>query len=309
MIGASRRLLWAPFVIAGVILAAWYFVWRAGADAMRDALAEFAAAQAQSGAAFTYEPMRAKGFPFFLRGEIGAVSLARGKWRWEAQAVYLHAAPWAPDRIVLSAGPAMRLAEPEGVWIIQAQGARASLEEAESGWLFKAEAGSLDGAKEGERVKTGRGVINVMPDLKSAGAYAISFRLFEATLKNPRGETKIARLDGSLSVAPAARRIAIYGLDLDTGAARATLSGDLAMGAGGFLEGTLSASLANPAALAESLRVLGALKPEEARPVEAGLALIAAAGGGKIDAPLVFADGETRLAGVKIGKAPKTGQP
>jgi hypothetical protein len=90
---ADRRLLWAPFLIAGAVLAVWYFVWRAGADAMRAALADVAAAQAEAGAAFTYEPLRAKGFPFFLRGEIGAVTYARGAWRWEADAVYLHAAP------------------------------------------------------------------------------------------------------------------------------------------------------------------------------------------------------------------------
>lgn len=306
---ADRRLLWAPFIIAGVILAAWYLVWRAGANVMREALAEFAAAQTQTGAAFTYKPMRAKGFPFFLRGEIGAVTYSRGDWRWEADAVFLHAAPWALNRIVFSAGPSMRLGEPGGLWIIRAEGARASLEAAESGWLFKAEAASLDGARGGESVKTGRGVINVTPDLNSKGTYAVSFRLFDSNIANARGETKIARVDGALFLAPDARRISIKGLDVDAGPARATLSGDLAANADGFLEGKLSASISNPAALTETLRVLGAVKTEEARPLEAGLALIGAAGGGKIEAPLVFVEGETRLAGVKVGKAPKVGQP
>jgi hypothetical protein len=203
----------------------------------------------------------------------------------------------------------MRLGEPDGVWTIRAESARASLEAAESGWLFKAEAASLDGAKKAERVTTGRGVINIAPDLKSDGAYAVSFRLFDAALQNPHGETMIARVDGALSLAIEARRLAVYGLDVDKGAALAKVSGELTAGAAGYLEGTLAASIENPGAISETLRVLGAVKAEDARAVEAGLALLGAAGGGKIAAPLVFAEGEMRLAGVRIGKAPKIGQP
>ena len=306
---ADRRLLWAPFAVAGFVLAVWYFVWRAGAQAMREGLADFAAGEAKSGAEFTYAPLRAKGFPFFLRGDIGAVSYARGKWRWEADGVYLHAAPFALDRVVLSAAPSMRLIEPGGRWTIRADGARASLEAADDGWLFKAEAASLDGAQENEIVKTGRGVINVAPDPGSEGAYAVTFRLIDATIQNARGETNIQRLDGALSAAPGDRRVAIHGLEVEAGAALARVSGALAASPEGYLEGTLAASIANPGAITEAERVLGAVKAEDARAVEAALALIGAAGGGKIDAPLVFVEREMRLAGVRIGKAPKIDQP
>lgn len=306
---ASRSLLWAPFVVAGVILAGWYVVWRAGADAMRDAIAEFAASQARSGAVFTSGPMRARGFPFFLRGDLGAVSYVRGRWRLDFDAVYLHAAPWAPNRIVFSAAPSVRLGEPGGVWTIRADGARASIETAPGGWLFKAEAASLDGVKDETVVRTGRGVINIAPEKNADGAISVSFRLFDTALKNARGETKIARFDGALAVDPDRRRIMVHGLDSDIGAARAQLSGVVAADSDGFLEGTLVASLINPAAIADALRVIGAVEEREARSLEAGLALLAAGGGGKIEAPLVFSDGETKIAGVRIGKAPKTGQP
>lgn len=309
MTRARRWRLWTPFIVAGAALGAWYSVWRTGAEAMRGALADFAAVQEHSGGRFTYAPMRAQGFPFFLRGELGAVSYARGKWRWEADAVYLHAEPWAPDRIVISAGPTMSLAEPKGDWTIRADGARASIETATGGWLFKAEAAALDGTKADMAVRTGRGVINIMPAANAAGAYAVSFRLFGATVQNPRGETSVARLDGALSVELEPRRLTIHGLDAEIGAARAQLSGVVAPDRKGILEGTIAATLTNPAALADALSVMGVVKPQETRPIEAGLAIISAGGGGKIEAPLVFLDGETRLAGVTIGKAPKIGQP
>lgn len=309
MTRANRWLLWTPFVVAGVILTAWYFVWRAGADAMRGALADFAAEQQQGGAQFAYEPLRAKGFPFLLRGEIGAVAYERGKWRWDADAVYVHASPWAPDRLVFSTGPAMRLTGPKGVWTISADSARASIETAASGWLFKAEAAALSAAAADTAIKTGRGVLNVTPDVKATGAVAISFRLFDTAVKNTRGETAMARLDGALSVEPEPRRVTVHGLDAEIGAARAQISGVVAPDREGRLEGTAAATLTNPAMLVDALRVMGAVRPEETRSIEAGLAIIAAGGGGKIEAPLVFSDGETKLAGVKIGKAPAIGQP
>lgn len=309
MTRASRTLLWAPFIVAGVILAGWFVIWRAGADAMRNAISDFAASQRPSGAVFTYQPMRARGFPFFLRGELGAVSYGRGKWRWDSEAIYLHATPWSPNRIVVSTGPSIRLSEPGGMWTIKADSARASVEAAAGGWLFKAEAASLGGVKDDTSVATGRGVINIMPDSNDVGAYSVSFRLFDTTLENNRGETQIARLDGALIVDPDLRRVTIRGIDSEIGAARAQLSGAVAVDSEGFLEGTLAATLTNPSALAETLRVFGAVKSDDSRAIEAGLSLIAAGGGGKIAAPLVFSEGEAKLAGAKIGKAPKIGQP
>lgn len=309
MTGANRWLLWAPFAVAAVILGVWYAVWLRGADAMRSALADFAAGQARDGAAFSHAPLKAKGFPFFLRGEIGAAAFERGEWRWEAEAVYLHASPWAPDRILISAGPSMRVGGPGGVWTILTEGARASMEAAPSGWLFKAETARLEAVREDSAVNAGRGLINLTPAANEPDAYAISFRLFDTTLKTARGETRIVRVDGALSLNPAARSLAVHGLDVEFRDARAELSGSVAAGGAGYLEGSLGAAITNPAALAEALRIIGAVKSEETRPIEASLALLAAAGGGKIEAPIVFASGETRIAGIKIGKAPKTGQP
>lgn len=309
MTRANTWFLWRPFLVAGAVLIVWYGVWRAGAGAMREALAEFSAREARTGGAVTHAPMRAKGFPFFLRGEIGDFSIARGKYRVDADTLYLHASPLAPARLVLSAAPTLTLSTPDGAWTLRTEGARASIEATDAGWLFKAEAAALDAVKKDTAVKTGRGVINISPDPKSAGAYAISFRVIDAAVATARGKTVIARLDAMLTAEREPRRLVLHGVDAEIGLARARIRGALAADAQGFLAGDIGASVDNPAALAEALRILGAVKPDDARAVEAGLALVAVAGGGRIEAPLTFVDGETRLAGVKIARAPRVGQP
>lgn len=307
MIARGRWLLFAPFLFAGVFLLVWHAVWRAGAEAMRAALADFAADEAAAGGEVAYAPMRARGFPFFLRGEADAFSIARGKYRFDSETIYLHASPFDLRRIVFSASPSLRLQTPSGVWAIRTEGARASLEQADGGWLFKAEAASLDGVNGDMSVKTGRGVINVAPD--AAGAYKVSFRVLDADLKNARGETRLARLDGALTAAEKPLALTIHALDGEIGAARLRLSGALARDDEGFAAGRLDAAIENPAALMEALTILGAVKPDKARTVEAGLALLAAAGGGRLSAPVDFKSGETTLAGVRIASAPRLGQP
>ncbi len=307
MTARGRWLLYGPFLFAGVLLLVWYGVWRAGAQAMRAAFADFAAGEAADGGAVTHSRMRARGFPFFLRGEAEAFSIARGKYRLDAETIYLHASPVDLRRIVFSTAPSLRLQTPSGVWTIRADGARASIEQAKDGWLFKAEAAGLEGVNDETRVRTGRGVINVAPD--ASGAYQISFRVLGADFKNARGETSIARLDAALTVADEPLGVSIHALDGEIGAARLGLSGALARDGEGFAAGRLDASIENPAALMEALLIFGAVKPDRAATLEAGLALLAAAGGGRISAPLDFKDGETKLSGIKIAKAPRLGQP
>jgi hypothetical protein len=303
----TRWFLYAPFLFAGALLLVWHGVWRAGADAMREGVAAFAADEASRGGRVTYAPMRARGFPFFLRGEVGDFSIERGKYRLESGMVYLHASPFDLRRVVFSTDPALRLQTPSGVWTIDAEASRASLEEADGGWLFKAEAASLRGADGETAITTGRSLINVAPDAQ--GAFRISLRILALDLKNARGETTIARLDAALTAEDEPPVLRLHGLDSEIGAARLGLSGALARDGAGFLAGRLDATIENPAALMEALNVLGAVKPDKARAVEAGLSLLGAAGGGRITAPLDFKDGETKLAGVKIAAAPRLGQP
>lgn len=306
---ANRWFLYGPFLAAAAILLAWFGVWSAGAGAMREALAEFAAREAEAGGAVSYSPLRARGFPFFLRGEIGKVSIARGRYGFEADAVYLHASPFAPGRLVFSASPTFRLATPEGLWQVKADAARASIEADGGGWIFKAEAALLDAVNEADAIRLGRSVINIAPDAQDGASHAVSVRVLDARIATPRGATEIARLDAALSVSPKQRAAAVHGFDAEIGAARARLSGALTVDPQGFLAGRLDAAIDHPESLADVLRMAGAVDDDDRLALEAGLAMLASAGGGAIAAPIDFSNGEIKLAGVKVARAPRLSQP
>lgn len=305
----ARRafLLWAPFALAGLGLLVWHFMWRAGAAAMRSAIDDFAADVAEGGGAVSHAPMRARGFPFFLRGEIDDFSIAREGYRVETRTLYLHAAPGDPGRIVFSASPAMRLTTPAGDWSIRADGARASIERDRDGWLFKAETAAIEALKGGEAVMSGRAVINIAP--ADAGAWRISLRVLGAAISNARGEASIPRLDAAMTAREEPRTVEIHGFDGEIGAARLGLQGALAQDGDGFAAGRLDAAIENPAALIDALAVIGAVKPETRGAVESGLQILAAAGGGRISAPIEVRGGVVRVAGVRIADAPRLGQP
>jgi len=302
---AKQWLLWGPFAVAGVVLSIWYGVWRAGADAMESALVDVAADAADHGVVVVRAPLRARGFPFFLRGEVDDISIERGKDRFEADRLYLHALPWAPQRIVFSTAPSLRLSTPDGVWAIRAADMRASIEAKGESWIFKVEAASFDAAKAGAAATTGRVVINVTPH--SAAGADIAVRILDAYIRNDRGDASIARLDAALTAQTDLRGIVLHGFDSEIGAARLGAAGALRIDDEGFLAGQLGVRVENPVALAHALRVIGAIKAEESQSLETGLALLTAHG--RIEAPLVFADGRTMLAGVRIARAPRPGQP
>ncbi len=284
---------------------------------MREALAGFAVSEAAAGGAVAHSPLRAKGFPFFLRGEIGAVSIARGRYGFEADAVYLHASPFAPRRLVFSTSPTFRLTTPDGVWQVKADAARASFEAVDGGWIFKVEAAMADGVKEADAIHFGRSVINVAPGAQDGvqngapdgDSHAVSFRILDARIATPRGAADIARLDAALSIAPTRRAAVVHGFDAEIGNARARLSGALSVDPDGFLSGRLDAAIDNPETLASVLTMAGAVDTDDEPSLQAGLAILSSAGGGTIAAPLDFSNGEVKLAGVKIARAPKLSQP
>lgn len=305
----ARRafLLWAPFALAGLCLLVWHFMWRAGAAAMRSAIDDFAAEVAAGGGAVSHAPMRARGFPFFLRGEIDDFSIEREGYRVETRTLYLHASPGDPGRIVFSASPATRLTTPTGGWSIRADGARASIERDRDGWLFKAETAAIEARKGGEAVTSGRAVVNIAP--AGAGAWRISLRVLGAEISNARGQASIPRLDAAMTARDAPRTVEIHGVDSEVGAARLGLQGALAQDGDGFAAGRLDAAIENPAVLIDALAVLGAVKPETRRAVDSGLQILAAAGGGRISAPIDVRGGVVKVAGVKVADAPRLGQP
>lgn len=154
---------------------------------------------------------------------------------------------------------------------------------------------------------SGRAVINIAP--ADAGAWRISLRVLGAAISNARGEASIPRLDAAMTAREEPRTVEIHGFDGEIGAARLGLQGALAQDGDGFAAGRLDAAIENPAALIDALAVIGAVKPETRGAVESGLQILAAAGGGRISAPIEVRGGVVRVAGVRIADAPRLGQP
>ena len=115
----------------------------------------------------------------------------------------------------------------------------------------------------------------------------------EATLTTPAS--------GALTTAPNGS-IVIDRLFVETEGTEISLSGTISVDEQGYPSGVLDTEIVKPAGLGRVLGKTGALPLEEAQAVETGLALMAVAGGGKITAPIILADGAVSIAGIKLAE-------
>ncbi|MEL7030354.1 MAG: DUF2125 domain-containing protein, partial [Pseudomonadota bacterium] len=138
----SRWGLYAPVLIAGLLVAAYVLAWRHTADRILDDVEAWAQAQEAAGRQASYAGLRARGFPRDLRVEVeapvlGAPEDARA-WTWSADRLELHATPFNPNHLVALVDGAQRFSylddpgpqarPPKRIaWSIDAASARASL--------------------------------------------------------------------------------------------------------------------------------------------------------------------------------------
>ena len=308
----SRFFLWAPFVIAALLVIAYYFVWREGAQTMRRAVDAWAEDQRAAGLIVSYDKVNASGFPFFLRGAAAnAVIGDAAHWRWSAERLTIDTLPYALDRLVFSATNPQTLDLGEhGVWSLRSDNGRASIEDDNSrDWLVNVESGPGS-------VKRADGAVSLSAEkfLLSVAPEATDRQLIQASLIVEKFSAKLSgsaidapRIEAFVEIAETAagpalnfRRIAI-----DAEGAQILLTGDIRLDDAGRPEGALEADIANPSGLAMLLQKLGALSPQEAEQASAALTLTAIAGGGKIRGPVALKNGEARIAGVKIADLPR----
>lgn len=304
----NRAFLYGPLIAGGVFLLVWFFIWRAGADAIREGLQQFASHQREAGVGVTHGPLKASGYPFFLRGEIVGFQIARNDDEYRAAELHLHALPYAPGKLILAPRGDQAVAIDGKAWSVATKDARASIEKDKSrGWVAKGETGALAAEAGGERLRIERGLVNVAPAERGAGAVDVSLRVFGLRHEAPARVLDIARLDAALTIEGEGRgrALVVRGLEIEISESLLRADGTLSLDDQGRLVGKLDAELSNPAAFARAAGAAGLVSPDDARAAEAGFAMLAVAGGGAIRAPLEFRDGEARLAGVRIARAPK----
>lgn len=309
---ANRWFLYGPFLVAALALAAWFPVWRAGAGTMREALADFAAAQATRGAVVDYAPLRARGFPFFLRGVVDGFSLRTDDGSYSCSRLFIDALPYQLDRIVFSCGGDQRATVDGRDWKINAADARASIEQdRDRGWIIRSETGAFKAEGSGESYSAQSVMLNLAPGETDSAVLDISFRAVGGAMSTAP-EFEIARIDAALKInqpdAFGRRRIDVLGLEALINGSALTARGALYEQAGAY-EGRLDAELEKPVGLARAGAALGLLTPDETRAAEAGLAMLAVAAGGKIAAPIIIQDETVSLAGVTLGRSARADQP
>lgn len=312
--GANRWFLYGPLIGAAIVLGCWFLLWRAGAATMRASLDEFAAAQAENGLAVAYEPLRTRGFPFFLRGAAENFSISRGEERYQCARLYIDALPYAPDRIIFSCGAEQRLITPDGAWTLEAKDARASVErDKDRGWLAKIESGKASAFHNDIEVSADRAIINVAPGAPGDGRIDASVRIVSFGVTRPASGYAFDRIDVAATVsgggAAGGRIVEIHGFEAVISETVVTAKGEISLAAGGNARGRLDARIEKPAGLAHTLADAGLLDERDAKSAEAGLAMLAVASGGAISAPIEFDGGEVRLAGVKLADLKRKNQP
>ncbi|MEK7265436.1 MAG: DUF2125 domain-containing protein [Pseudomonadota bacterium] len=309
---ASRWFLYGPFIFAGVILAGYYLLWRSGAALMRESLDDFAAAQKTDGTIVAYEPLSARGFPFFLRGAVENFSIARGADSYRCAKLFIDALPYAPDRIIFSCGGAQQVAKAGEVWTINAKDARASVErDQKRGWLAKLETGAASAFNNDIEASVSRAIVNLAPSDEGDGRIDASFRIVGLGVTRPASGYAVDRIDAAATVLGGAdgQTVKIHGLEAVSGQTIVKAEGEIAIPAGENLHGRLNARVEKPAGLAQTLSDAGLLDANDAKTAQTALAMLTVASGGALAAPIDFANDEVRLAGLKIAQLKRTAQP
>lgn len=309
---AGRWFLYGPFIAAGIILAAWFMLWRSGAALMRDSLDEFAAAQKAEGTIVAYEPLSARGFPFYLRGAVQNFSVARGDDRYQCAKLFIDALPYAPDRIIFSCAGDQLLSAAGEVWTINAKDARASVERDDKrGWLAKIETGKASAFNNDIEAMLGGAIINIAPGADGAEGVDATMRLTDIGVTRPASGYAVDRIDAAATVSGAAGRriVRLHGLEAVIGDTNLKAEGEIEFPSHEDARGRLNARVEKPAGLAQTFSDAGLLGDKDAKTAEAALAMLAVASGGAIAAPIDIENGEVRLAGLKIARLKSAGQP
>lgn len=313
---ANRWFLYGPYLVAALLLLGWFLLWRAGGEAMRRGLAEFAAEQADAGVSVDYAAFTTRGFPFFLRGVVDELSIAKGDDRFAAKRLYVDALPYAPNRLIVSPKGALRVASKGQDWAISADAMRGSAErDKKRGWLVKVESGPLSATNGVLQLSIGKILINLAPSADKNDALDASARIMAVDVLSPAGKRYLfeqldaAALIGAVSAADGRRPIDIRGAELAFDGAIIAATGTVFLDAAGAPSGRLEAEIDGTAGLSRLIARSPLLKPEETAIAVAGLSTLSPSSGKTISAPIDIESGEISIGGVKIARLERLVQP
>lgn len=314
-----RKWLYAVWVGAAIIVAAYYGLWRYAAGEMETAVNDWVADQRAAGLTVEHGRIRRDGFPFFLRVHIDAPHIASpsvGAWR--AERLTLDALPYDLNRLIFSpSGEQWVSSEESGDWRFEADDLRASIANDKArDWVFSTTV--KDAAARGPRgedAKIASLIFDLAPAADTATTMTLTLAASGFVARDDQHEISVDELNTALSLTQthmlegshaaqnwrgAGGALHLHGLNVVVNDARMSASGSIGLDDENRPEGALTTTLEKPAGLAAALAASGTLSDEEANAAMAGLALAAMAQGGRIEAPITLHAGAATVAGVKI---------
>ncbi|NNE39969.1 MAG: DUF2125 domain-containing protein [Marinicaulis sp.] len=316
----SRRWLYIPFIIAGIILFAYFMLWRFGANEMEKAVHAWVGDQRAAGLTVDHGEIKKSGFPFFLRVIIDDPAIASGnEWRWRGETLALDALPYNLNKLIFSPGGEQEFAvNGSGEWQGRADDFRASIANDETrGWAFALTLGDAamtriaDGASLNVQVL----ILDLAPAVEDQTTLTLNLageniRVIEndAEFVLDSIKTSIALTQTQYLSLPAAAdswrnaggALKIGGFESVIGDAVFNAHGEIELDAFNYPSGNVNADIKNPAAIVNALGAAGVITMEDAEAAGAGLTLMALTSGGKISAPVELTDGVAMIGGVKI---------
>ena len=318
----NRRWLYIPFAVAGVILLAYFLLWRAGATEMKKAIHVWAENQRAAGMEVSYDALKADGFPFFLRVHVETPEIgAPGEWHWRTDRLTLDALPYDLTRLIFSVRSEQFLSlAGNGDWRIRAEDFRASIANDKTrDWVFSVTLGEATAMRAGDGASADiRSLVfdlSPQPDDKTAlllSLAASDFELFAGeqafnlnALQTVLAVTKTNALSDAAMWRNQGGTLAISGLIAELDESKLSVAGQLSLDQSHYPAGRLDTEIVSPAPLARAFGRAGIMTADEAESAAAALTLTAIASGGKIIAPIELKDGKAQIAGVKIADLPK----
>jgi len=315
----SRKWLIAAWIGAGVIVAAYYALWRYAAGEMETAVNDWVAEQRAAGLYVDHGAIKRDGFPFFLRVQIAAPHIEQpGVFSWRAEALSLDALPHDLNRLIFSpSGAQSFVAEGYGAWTYAAESIRASIAaDKQREWIFSM---NIERATADETGGASSSLESLVFDLTPAigDPTTLTLNLVGRGYEVRAGQKTVAvdGLEMSLSLSDvdalgqsgaaadwrnAGGALTVHGLNALIDETSLSAHGSMSLDELSLPAGTMTTTLEKPAGLVAALANGGALTQEEADAATAGLALVAMAQGGRIEAPIELHAGAVTIAGVKV---------
>ena len=263
-----------------------------------------------------------KGFPFYLRLKVDAPKVTTPEgWRWHAPIFFVDALPYDLTRVIFSPyGEQTLYLDGNEKWIMNAEEAKASIGvDKNRGWFFSLSIKNGLASNGTDKGSIAQLDLDLAPSAIDISTLTLMLIATGAGGQSDDANWALDQLNLAVDLTHADLLPLTDGIDLwrandgklvvkaleaqeETGTVR--LKGAVTIDEADYPAGRLEAEITNPAAITSWLADAKVISPQEAETTGAQLTLLAIAGGGKIQAPIEFADGAATVSGVALAELP-----